>query len=79
MLKIEVIKFEAQDVITASTAAPTEAPTEAPVEQKCICPTDGYAKCSSGSHYGPNGEPCPGEPYTYPNGLTIYTHHCPVN
>ena len=27
MLKIEVIKFEAQDVITASTAAPVE----------CIC------------------------------------------
>ena len=71
MLKIEVIKFEAQDVITASTAAP--------VEQKCICPTDDSAVCSSGSHYGPNGEPCPGEPYTYPNGTTIYTHHCPVN
>ena len=33
MLKIEVIKFEAQDVITASTAAPTEAPEEA----KCTC------------------------------------------
>ena len=29
MLKIEVIKFEAQDVITASVAAP--------VEQKCTC------------------------------------------
>jgi hypothetical protein len=28
MLKIEVIKFEAQDVITASVAAPAE----------CICP-----------------------------------------
>jgi len=32
MLKIEVIKFEAQDVITASVAAPT-----AP---KCICSDD---------------------------------------
>ena len=31
MLKIEVIKFEAQDVITTSVAAPTEAPTEPPV------------------------------------------------
>lgn len=30
MLKIEVIKFEAQDVITASTAAPVE----------CICSDD---------------------------------------
>ena len=30
MLKIEVIKFEAQDVITASTAAPEEV--------ECICP-----------------------------------------
>lgn len=35
MLKIEVIKFEAQDVITASTAAPEEKPAE------CIC-TDGH-------------------------------------
>ncbi|MBQ3010893.1 MAG: hypothetical protein IJD81_06845 [Oscillospiraceae bacterium] len=67
MLKIEVIRFEAEDVITAS------------VEQKCICPTDDSAICSSSSHYGPNGEVCPGEPYTYPNGKTIYTHHCPVN
>ena len=75
MLKIEVIKFEAQDVITASTAAPTEAP----VEQKCICPTDDSAVCSSSEHFGPNGEVCPGVPYTYPNGTTIYTHDCPVN
>ena len=71
MLKIEVIKFEAMDVITASTAAP--------VERKCICPTDDSAVCSSSEHFGPNGEVCPGEPYTYPNGHTIYTHHCPVN
>ena len=32
MLKIEVIKFEAMDVITASTAAPTE---PAPVVDPC--------------------------------------------
>lgn len=75
MLKIEVIKFEAQDVITASTAAPTEAP----VEQKCICPTDGSHQCSDNVHYGPNGEPCPGTPYTYDSGKTIYTHDCIVN
>ena len=71
MLKIEVIKFEAQDVITTSDAAP--------VEQKCICPTDGSHTCSNNVHYGPNGEPCPGTPYTYPNGKTIYTHECIVN
>ena len=71
MLKIEVIKFEAQDVITASTSAP--------VEGKCICPTDGSASCSSTEHFGPNGEVCPGVPYTYPNGKTIYTHDCPVH
>ena len=71
MLKIEVIKFEAQDVITTSDAAP--------VEQKCICPTDGSHKCSNNVHYGPNGEPCPGEPYTYESGKTIYTHDCIVN
>ncbi len=67
MLKIEVIKFEAMDVITASTAAP--------VEQKCICPTDDSATCSSGSHYGPNGEPCPGD---YQEDYPVRTHHCPV-
>ena len=71
MLKIEVIKFEAQDVITASTAAP--------VESKCICPTDGSHQCSNNVHYGPNGEPCPGTPYTYESGKTIYTHDCIVN
>ena len=71
MLKIEVIKFEAQDVITASTAAPEEA--------KCICPTDGSGRCSSTEHFGPNGEVCHGVPYTYPNGNTIYTHDCKVN
>ena len=36
MLKIEVIKFEAQDVITASTAAPTEAPT---VPEEVVLPS----------------------------------------
>ena len=76
MLKIEVIRFEAEDVITASVETPVEKPAE---PTKCICPTDDSATCSSSSHYGPNGEVCPGEPYTYPNGKTIYTHHCPVN
>ena len=71
MLKIEIMKFQAQDVITTSDAAP--------VEQKCICPTDGSHKCSNNVHYGPNGEPCPGTPYTYESGKTIYTHGCIVN
>ena len=71
MLNIEIIKFEAQDIITTSAAAP--------VEQKCICPTDDTAHCSSTEHFGPNGEVCPGTPYTYENGKTIYTHDCPVN
>ena len=38
MLKIEVIKFEAMDVITASVAAPE---VDAPAEEtpaECICP-----------------------------------------
>ena len=34
MLKIEVIKFEAMDVITASVAAPD---VDAPEEAKCTC------------------------------------------
>jgi hypothetical protein len=72
MLKIEVIRFEAEDVITASVEAPVVP------EQKCICPTDDSAICSSTEHFGPNGEVCPGEPYTYENGKTIYTHDCPV-
>ena len=36
MLKIEVIKFEATDVITASVAAPEVDAEEKPAE--CICP-----------------------------------------
>ena len=71
MLKIEVIKFEAMDVITASTAAP--------VERKCICPTDDSAVCSSSEHFGPNGEVCPGEVVTYESGRTGINHNCPVN
>ena len=61
MLKIEVIKFEAQDVITTSVAAPTEAPTEPPVE--CICgnacdPNEaGVHLIFSREH--PNGIACP--------------------
>lgn len=72
MLKIEVIKFEAQDVITASVAAPTG----------CICrneAADGVCYGNGRTHLGPNGEECPGEPYTYPSGTTIYTHSCQVN
>ena len=71
MLNIEIIKFEAQDVITTSIPAP--------VESKCICPTDGSHKCSNNVHYGPNGEPCPGTPYTYESGKTIYKHDCIVS
>lgn len=44
MLKIEVIKFEAQDVITASAANPDAA-------QYCSCTHDPYDLCvSSGRH-----------------------------
>ena len=40
-LNVEVVKFEAQDVITASVAAPTE----------CTCdPNDNM--CQSNQHYG---------------------------
>ena len=56
MLKIEVIKFEAQDVITTSVAAPVEA--------KCICPhennpdgssnMDAATECWHGGHPGCN-------------------------
>ena len=44
MLKIEIIKFEAQDVITASVAAPVEA--------KCICNADTWPPAcgQDGSH-----------------------------
>jgi hypothetical protein len=37
MLKIEVIKFEAQDIITSSVAAP-DAPVEDVEPAECICP-----------------------------------------
>lgn len=63
MLKIEVIKFEAQDVITTSNAAP--------VEKKCTCPTaedlynaptyDDYYYCDKNGHPGCEAE----------------EHHCP--
>ena len=44
MLKIEVIKFEAQDVITASNAEPVEA--------QCICNADNWPPAcrQDGSH-----------------------------
>lgn len=64
MLKIEVIKFEAMDVITASTAATVEEP-------KCICPTredlidapsnNDYYYCDQNNHPGCKAE----------------EHHCP--
>lgn len=48
MLKIEVIKFEAQDVITTSVAAS--------VEVKCTCnpnpePGNDYYACSRNGHF----------------------------
>ena len=55
MLKIEVIKFEAMDVITASDAAPVEA--------VCSCPDDRNAdgsyneaagRCEAAGHPGCN-------------------------
>ena len=55
MLKIEVIKFEAQDVITASNAGPVEA--------VCSCPDDRNAdgsrneaadRCNAAGHPGCN-------------------------
>ena len=55
MLKIEVIKFEAQDVITASTPVP--------VEPKCFCSqldTNSHGVESSTHHYNiQTGEACP--------------------
>ena len=68
-LNVEVVKFEAQDVITASVAAPTE----------CICPREN-GRCSSSNHYGPDGEPCSGEiTGYYPNGNPKINHNCEVN
>ena len=68
MLKIEVIKFEAMDVITASVATPE---VDAPVEKKCTCPTaedlynaptyDDYYYCDKNGHPGCEAE----------------EHHCP--
>ena len=54
MLKIEVIKFEAQDVITTSIAAPTEAP-------KCTCDSEEYHRYynqETKEHYWDHGN-CP--------------------
>lgn len=50
MLNIEVIKFEAQDVITTSVAAPTEAPV---VPEVTEAPWDGVHTpiCNSGLYY----------------------------
>ena len=55
MLKIEVIKFEAQDVITASVAAPVE----------CICGSDTWYHSANALIHGPNGaEPAGIEDHT---------------
>lgn len=59
MLNIEVIRFEAQDVITTSVAAPVE-----PVD--CDCVVDGRIVCtaatngpdSRGNHYINGGGAC---------------------
>lgn len=45
MLKIEVIKFEAQDIITTSGTPVVEDTPVAPKEDKCICsPNDKHYK-----------------------------------
>ena len=62
MLKIEVIRFEAEDVITASVEAPVF-PEQKPVE--CTCPTEylydenqhryqcGHKECAATEHECP--------------------------
>ena len=85
MLKIEVIRFEAEDVITASVETPVEKPEEKPVEKpeekpaECICSDATYV-----DHHpvllDANGEPMVGE-----DGLYVYgTNHslapaCPAS
>ena len=71
MLKIEVIKFEAMDVITASVAAPEVDTEEKPAEVVCTCdpnpaPGNDYYACFDNNH--PN---CPLES----NGWG--DHNCP--
>lgn len=53
MLKIEVIKFEAQDVITSSVAAPVE--PEIKEDPKCACDGNCTYSAISKRHY--NGYP----------------------
>lgn len=56
MLKIEVIKFEAMDVITASVATPEVDAEEKPAEVVCTCnpnpePGNDYYACSQNGHF----------------------------
>ena len=56
MLNIEFIRFEAQDVITASKAASVPM---TPLQPACTCYTD-YPVCEmNGFHIDANGEDCP--------------------
>ena len=66
MLKIEVIKFEAQDVITASVAV-VYTPAEEQKPAECTCnpnpePGNDYYACSENGHPGCEAE----------------EHHCPA-
>ena len=63
MLKIEVIRFEAQDVITASTAAP-DYPKEL---DNCTCP---QFKCGAGQEEFSHSDGC-----TCPNTGTATDYH----
>lgn len=63
MLKIEVIKFEAQDIITTSGNPVIEDTPVAPKEDKCTCPDDrkedgsyneAAGRCEAAGHPGCN-------------------------
>ena len=60
MLKIEVIKFEAQDVITTSVATPE---VDAPAEPQCICSEEvPYRDCYiNGTHAECEAQPYDGQ------------------
>ena len=66
MLNIEVIKFEAQDVITTSVAAPTEEPTEPP---RCACDLAGCNLSNANTVGGPRNHYLEGTFYQKCTGL----------
>ena len=63
MLNIEVIKFEAQDVITASAVAKPEVKPEVkPEPVKCICDGDHFCPGKVlGTHVDAKGNVCQAE------------------